>query len=240
MNSNQKQSIPPTGNVLLRKARIRMCFFAEWLVRPQPYAVHRVSAYIPCWSRFSLNSKRVCFSNAFEAHSAIARANVRQGEKVPVAQVAACGTGGHSSQGAGCRDLSHPPGRTVPIYRLHLHCQGIRHGGWESYGSCKPTPLGMALLLLSHTMALSSWHLGLGPFHCAAQTARRTSDPRTHSSRISLGRRNRDAGMERVPCSASNTLSAFLFPLQGKYPFFLSLFNSHTRVIYLQVVRLQK
>lgn len=97
MNSNQKQSIPPTGNGLLRKARIRTCFFSEWLVRPQPYAVHSVSAYIPCWSRFSLNTKRVCFSNAFEAHSAIARANVRQEEKVPTAQVAACSTGGQQS-----------------------------------------------------------------------------------------------------------------------------------------------
>ena len=129
MNSNQKQSIPPTGNGLLRKARIRTCFFLEWLVRPQPYAVHSVSAYIPCWSRFSLNTKRVCFSNAFEAHSAIARANVRQEEKVPIAQVAACSTGGYSSQGAVCRDLSHPTCRNVRIYRLHLHCQGILHGG---------------------------------------------------------------------------------------------------------------
>ena len=91
--------------------------------------MHSVSAYIPCRSRFSLNTKRVCFSNAFEAHSATACANVRQEEKLPIAQVAACSTGGYSSQGAGCRDLSHPRCRNVCIYG---------HGGGKSYSSSKP------------------------------------------------------------------------------------------------------
>ena len=271
-----------------RKVQIRTYLFSKWLVIPQPYAVHSVSAYIPCWSRFSLNTKRVCFPNAFEAHSATACANVRQEEKLPIAQVPACSTGGYSNQGGSCRDLSHPTCRNVCIYRLHLHCQGILHGGWKSYSNSKPAAAAKSLqscLTLSDPMDCSlpgssihgsfqarvlewvatafskfqtypSWNgyaaavphndpFKLAPWsqplpQLSADCMAHPWSQDSHSSRISLGRRNRDAEKERVPFPASNTLSAFLFPLQGKYPSFLSLFNSHTRIIYWKVVRLQK
>lgn len=70
MNSNQKQSISPTGNGSYSKVRIGTYFFSTWLVVvSQPCALHSIPAYIPCRSRFSLNTKHVCFSNASEAHS---------------------------------------------------------------------------------------------------------------------------------------------------------------------------
>ena len=45
--------------------------------------------------------------------------------------------------------------------------------------SSKPTPLETAMLLLCQTMTLSSWHLGLSPFHCSVKTAWHTPDPTT-------------------------------------------------------------
>ena len=211
-----------------RKVQIRTYFFSKWLVIPQPYAVHSVSAYIPCWSRFSLNTKRVCFSNAFEAHSATACANVRQEEKIPIAQVPACSRGGYTAsreraaetsatQRAGMcvlidcicivREYYMENERATAIPNLLLLLLSRFNRVWllatpwtaayqappsmgvsrQEYWSglpmpspnSKPTPLEMAMLLLCHTMTLSSWHLGLSPFRCSVQTAWHTPDPRT-------------------------------------------------------------
>lgn len=93
MNSKEKQSTSPTGNGSRRKVRIGTYFFSKWLVIvPQPYAVDGISAYTPCHPKCSLNTKCVCFSHAFEAHSDTVHAHVRQEEGLPADHITGCTT----------------------------------------------------------------------------------------------------------------------------------------------------
>lgn len=111
------------------------------------------------------------------------------------------------------RDLGHPTCRNICIYQLHLHRQGILHGGWKGNNDLKPAPLETAMLLLGHTMALSSQVLSwistftstvlMAPADCVVP-----AQPLQHLLEQK----------ERSPC-----VPEFLHPLQVKCPFFLFL-----------------
>lgn len=121
---------------------------------------------MPCQSRFSLNNKCVCFSNAVKAHSNTVCAPTRPGDHRPIAHVTArfCLLSRIHLQQADAtvrekdveRDLSHPTRRNISIYLLHLPGQGKRHRGWKSYNDFRPAPPEAATPLLGHTMTLSS------------------------------------------------------------------------------------
>lgn len=241
MNSKQKQSISTKGKGLNRKVRIRTYSFSKRLVTVlQPYSVNSISAvnwaYIPCQSRFSLNKKCMCFSNAFEAHSDTVCATTRQGiTACSVALLDSFTAGGCSSRGEEDRDRPWAPNMQNHMYLPAPSASpgNTLHGEWKGDKDLKPAPLATARPLLGHTMTLSSGVRSCistftsTPLMYGASTVP-LSPSAAPTSPWAQGREKTRRSTVHVP--------TFLFPLQEKCPFFPS--NSHPRIIYLKVVRL--